>query len=148
MRSIFLRYHGTFLASLIDNSTKPLTISRAKHEDNHLYVLNSNLGLYITYSTKRLSPWVFTFQPKHVEAMRDHFNNYNKSFLILVCGFETTAVLNRAEAEILLPFTAPSNSSISIRTGHDKKLAASGTCGELKSKLSKTRTYARLVDEL
>jgi hypothetical protein len=148
MKSVFLRYHGTFLASLIDNSPKPLEISRELPGDNHLYVINREIGVYVTYSTKRMSPWNHTFQPKHLTSVKEQFDRYDECFLILVCGFETTAVLNKAEVNILLPLANPTNSSISIKTGHDRKLQVSGSAGKLKSKLSKTRTYERLIEVL
>jgi len=148
MKSVFLRYHGTFFASLIDNSPKSVEISREFHDDNHLYVINKQIGVYVTYSTKRISPWVHTFQPKHLIAIKEQFDRYHECFLILVCGFETTAVLNEIEVDMLLPLDNPTNSSISIKTGHDKKLQVSGTAGELKTKLSKTRTYERLIQVL
>lgn len=148
MKSVFLRYHGSFFASLIDNSPIPLQFEREFPDDNHLYVLNNNVGLYVTYSTKRLSPWVLTFQPKHLEAISDQMQRHKFSFLILVCGFETTAVLSSEEVTALIPINSPTTCSITIRTGHDKKLAVSGSSGKLKGKLSKTRTYSRLLEIL
>lgn len=146
MKSVFLRYHGSFFASLIDNSPIPIQIEREFTEDNHLYVINGNIGAYVTYSTKRISPWVLTFQPKHVKSIVDQSNRYKHNFLILVCGFETTAVLSMEEIVQLLPVNTLVASSITIKTGHDKKLAVSGTSGALKGKLSKTRTYSRILE--
>lgn len=148
MKSVFLRYHGSFLASLIDNSPSPVQIEREIPSDNHLYVFNGDVGAYVTYSTKRMSPWVFTFQPKNLESISAQFDRHKECFLILVCGFETTAVLNTDEVSSLLPLNDPTTSSITIKTGHDKKLAVTGTSGELNYKLTKTRTYERLLKAL
>ena len=148
MKSVFLRYHGSFLASLIDNSMKPLEIAREFQSDNHLYVFNGNVGSYVTYNSKRMSPWTFSFEPKHVKSIFDLFDRYEEAFVILVCGFETTAVLHKSEVLQLLPDDSTSNSSITIRTGHDRKLAVSGTSGELKSKIAKTKTYERLLSAI
>jgi hypothetical protein len=68
--------------------------------------------------------------------------------VILVCGFETTAVLHKSEVMMLLPIDSSSNSSITIRTGHDRKLEVSGTAGELKGKIAKTKTYERLLSAI
>jgi hypothetical protein len=148
VKSIFLRYHGSFIASLIDNSPQAIEIARDLPDDNHLYSFDGKVGGYLTYSTKRMSPWTFTFQPKHVKSISEQFKKFEDCYLILVCGFETTAVLNKEEVSVLLPLNNPITSSITIRTGHDKKLAVSGTTGELKGKLSKTRTYERLLNSL
>jgi len=148
MKSIFLRYHGSFLASLVDNSRMPVKIAREIHTDNHLYVFNDKVGAYVTYSSKRMSPWTFAFEPRLVGSIYDLFARHEDAFLILVCGFETTAVLHKSEVQLLLPSESASNSSITIRTGHDRKLAVSGTSGELKGKIAKTKTYERLLSAL
>ena len=145
MKSVFLRYHGSFLAALVDNSSLPIELSREFPTDNHLYVFNKKVGAYVTYNSKRMSPWTFSFEPKHVKSILDLFGRHDDAFVILICGFETTAVLHKSEVITLLPSDSQSNSSITIRTGHDKKLAVSGTSGELKGKISKTRTYERLL---
>ena len=148
MKSIFLRYHGSFLASLIDNSQMPVKIAREIPNDNHLYVFNDKVGAYVTYNSKRMSPWTFAFEPRSVVSIFDLFDRHEDAFLILVCGFETTAVLHKSEARLLLPPNSSSNSSITIRTGHDRKLAVTGTSGELKGKIAKTKTYERLLSAL
>lgn len=148
MKSVFLRYHGSFLASLIDNSTSPVEISREIPQDNHLYVFNKKVGAYVTYSSKRMSPWTFTFEPRHVCSIYELDGRHLDSFVILVCGFETTAVLHMSEVRLLLPQNSLSNSSITIRTGHDRKLAVSGTAGELNTKVAKTKTYERLLSAM
>lgn len=148
MKSVFLRYHGSFLASLIDNSSFSIEVKREFPHDNHLYVFNNNVGAYVTYNSKRMGPWTFSFEPRHVQTILDLFERHEDSFVILVCGFETTAVLHKSEVVNLLPKGSNSNSSITIRTGHDRKLAVSGTSGELKGKVAKTKTYERLLDAL
>lgn len=145
MKSVFLRFHGSFLAALIDNSSKPVEIAREFPGDNHLYVFNKKVGAYLTYNSKRMSPWTFSFEPKHVQVIMDLFERYEDAFIILVCGFETSAVIHKSDVLKLLPIDSTSNSSITIRTGHDRKLAVSGTSGELKAKISKTKTYERLL---
>jgi hypothetical protein len=148
MKSVFLRFHGSFLASLIDNSSEPIHIKREFPNDNHLYVFNGRVGAYVTYNSKRMGPWTFAFEPKHVKIILETFERHDDAFVILVCGFETTAVLHKSEVVLLLPADGTSNSSITIRTGHDKKLAVSGTLGELKTKVAKTRTYERLLNSI
>lgn len=145
MKSVFLRYHGSFLASLIDNSDRPVEIARAVSNDNHIYLFNGKVGAYVTYNSKRMSPWTFSFEPKHLSKIFELFSKHEDAFVILVCGFETTAVLHKSEVEVLLPNVSDSNTSITIRTGHDKKLGVSGSIGELKGKIVKTRTYERLL---
>jgi hypothetical protein len=148
MKSVFLRYHGSFLASLIDNSDKSIEIVREIPSNNHLYVFNNKVGAYVTYNSKRMSPWTFAFEPKHVASILELFSRHDDAFVILVCGFETTAVLHKSEVLLLLPVESSSSSSITIRTGHDRKLAVSGTSGELKGKLAKTKTYERLLSAI
>ena len=95
-----------------------------------------------------MSPWTFSFEPKHVKTIFELSERYEDAFVILICGFETTAVLHKSEVASLLPVDSTSNSSITIRTGHDRKLSVSGTTGELKSKIAKTKTYERLLSAI
>lgn len=148
MKSVFLRYHGSFLASLIDNSETPIEVVREFNHDNHLYVFNKKVGAYVTYNSKRMSPWTFSFEPKHVKSILELFARHKDAFVILVCGFETTAVLHKSEVALLLPSESSANSSITIRTGHDRKLTVSGTAGKLDRKIAKTKTYERLLSAI
>lgn len=52
MKSVFLRYHGSFLASLVDNSSAAVEIIREYPSDNHLYIFNKKVGAYVTYNSR------------------------------------------------------------------------------------------------
>lgn len=146
MKSVFLRHHGAFLAGLVDKTTLPISIRRIEMEENHFYEINSNIGLYVTYSTKRLSPWTVTFSQDHVKAIFDKINIYENFFLVVVCEFNFSAVINKNEISDLLSPTRIQASSITIRTGHDKSLSVSGTEGNLKRKLLKSKAYDQLLE--
>ena len=146
MKSVFLRHHGAFLAGLIDKTTLPISIRRIEIEENHFYELNSSIGLYVTYSTKRLSPWTVTFTQDHVKAIFDKMKIYEDFFLVIVCEFNFSAVINRNEISDLLSPSRIQASSITIRTGHDKRLAISGSEGDLKRKLLKSKAYDQILE--
>lgn len=146
MKSVFLRHHGAFLAGLIDKTTLPISIRRIEIEENHFYELNSSIGLYVTYSTKRLSPWTVTFTQDHVKAIFDKMKIYEDFFLVIVCEFNFSAVINRNEISDLLSPSRIQASSITIRTGHDKSLAISGSEGDLKRKLLKSKAYDQILE--
>jgi hypothetical protein len=146
MKSVFLRHHGAFFAGLIDKTESPVSIRRVNLDDNHLYELNSNIGIYITYSSKRLSPWTVTLPAEQVKLIFEKMDQYPHFYLVIVCEFEFSAVINRDQISDLLSPLRENASSITIRTGHERSLAVSGTEGNLRTKLLKSKAYEQLLE--
>jgi hypothetical protein len=66
------------------------------------YVLEERVGLYVKYSTNRMSPWGFSFHIDHqqeISMLRDEFDHV---FVVLVCGFDGIACLTSHEYQRVL----------------------------------------------
>ena len=71
----FKSYHGSAFADLIDDSSVPIKISRPDQDNNAFYVLDDNIALYVKHSTKRLTPWRFTFHTDHMNDLIEILNS-------------------------------------------------------------------------
>jgi hypothetical protein len=78
-------FHGAVFSRILHGAKTEVRLSAYRDDDNATYVINDKVGLYIKYSTKRLTPWRFSFLKKHQEhiilVMRFHKfserNHYN-----------------------------------------------------------------------
>ena len=89
---IFEFYHGAVLAKLLYKGTE-LKIKAFPSDGNCTFSINNKIGLYIKYSKKRMTPWVFTFKKKHQEEFQILSELHKKTFLALVCGDDGIACL-------------------------------------------------------
>lgn len=60
-------------------------------------MLNDHVGLYVKYSTNRLSPWGFSFADAHQAEVARLAGEHADCFVALVCGQDGIACLNTAE---------------------------------------------------
>ena len=144
----FKSYHGSVFAELIDESIIPIKLFRPDLGNNSYYTLNDKVALYIKHSTKRLTPWRFTFHTNHVQDMQEIFAKYEYVFLVLVCGRDCIAVVERSEIENLIPVNSPSLSWVSVQTSHNTSLTVEGSIGNLKRKLKKSKPFWRVYEIL
>jgi hypothetical protein len=68
MISEFEFFHGVVFARMLHVTQRQLAISIKPYSasDNAAYLINGTIGIYIKYSSKRLSPWRFSFQKRHL----------------------------------------------------------------------------------
>jgi hypothetical protein len=97
MASEFEFFHGAVLARMLHVMQREISISPFSQEDNAAYVIDGDKGIYIKYSTKRLSPWRFSFQRRHHEKIAEMKRNLRDIFVILVCNDDGTVVLTFEE---------------------------------------------------
>ena len=131
----FKSYHGSAFADLIDESTVPITLFRPNLLNNAYYLLDDEIALYVKHSTKRLTPWRFTFHTDHVQELSQILQKHEICFLVLICGRDSIAVIDKDEISRLLPIASPSISWVSVQTSHNTSLTVEGSSGVLKRKL-------------
>ena len=97
------QYHGAALARLIRHHTRVPIAIRAFEEGRSGYVLDQSVGLYIKYSTNRLSPWSFNFTDGHQREVAVLAGECPAGvFIALVCGEDGIACLSISEYHTLL----------------------------------------------
>lgn len=91
-------YHGAVLRKIIGSSDYPLTIAKC---DNHgrlnSYSINGRMAIYIKHSTKRLTPWSFSFTVDHLRELAQLRASFESVWLILVCGSDGVVCLTLNE---------------------------------------------------
>ena len=144
----FKSYHGSAFAELIDESLVPIKLFRPNLLNNSYYVLDENIGFYVKHSTKRMTPWRFTFLTDHVLELEKIMERHEFCFLVLICGRDSIAVIEKAEILKLLPFASPALSWVSVQTSHNTSLTIEGSSGSLKRKLKKSKPFWRVREIL
>jgi hypothetical protein len=144
----FKSYHGSAFADLIDESISPIKLFRPDLKNNAYYILNDHIGLYVKHSTKRLTPWRFTFQTEHINNLQEMFSKHQYNFLVLVCGRDSIAVVEKAEIEKILPINNPEVSWVSVQRSHNTSLTVEGSSGALKRKIKKSKPFWRVYEIL
>ncbi len=95
-------YHGAALARLC-RADGPAGVSISRHEAGRsAYVINGHVGLYIKYSSKRLSPWQFSFSRAHQREIAAMIEECTAVFVVLVCGSDGIACLSEEELHRVL----------------------------------------------
>ena len=144
----FKSYHGSAFADLIDDSLVPIKIFRPIQDNNAYYILDDDIALYVKHSTKRLTPWRFTFHTDNMQDLAKILNSNEFCFVVLICGRDSIAVLEKEEIHRLLPTNNPCLSWISVQTSHNTSLTIEGSEGKLKRKIKKSKPFWRIHEIL
>ena len=144
----FKAYHGAAFAELIDESSVPITLFRPDLSNNAIYILNDSIGLFVKHSTKRISPWRFSFQIDHVKSVAKLTQKHEVVFMVLICGRNSIAVINIEEIKTLLSLGKPEASWVSVKTSHNTMLTVEGSAGSLKRKIRKSQPFSQVKEIL
>lgn len=130
-------YHGVVFTKILHNIQKPVCIRSYKMSDNASYVINDKTGIYIKHSSKRLSPWSFSFHKRHQEKILEIKKNIGEVFLLLVCHKDGIVVLSFNELKRILDDTHEEVEWISVVRGKREMYAIKGSNGELEFKVGR-----------
>lgn len=145
MTGEFELYHGVALCRIAHNEqTKSIRLLNKK--SNSSYLVNDRIGIYVKYSTKRLTPWSFTFSPVHIEELTDLEKKTDKTFLILVCKDNGVACLDLEEAKAVMDFSLDRNQGLSASRRPREKYKITGTFGEMKYKFADNQFPKRIFE--
>jgi|SRR5580700_8174752 hypothetical protein len=129
-------YHGVVFTKLIHCAREPISLKTYSADSKASYILNSAIGLYIKHSTKRLSPWTFSFQKEHQDEIQELKNSLKEVFLILVCGDDGIVTLGFAELKKILDESHSDTEWISASRTPRKEYKVKGSDGTLSYKVS------------
>jgi hypothetical protein len=95
-------FHGLVFARILHGTQRPLSIRPFQSVSNASYVVNDTIGVYIKYSSKRMTPWRFTFKREHQEEIELMKSRFAKVFLLLVCNDDGVVCLDYLELKQIL----------------------------------------------
>ena len=130
-------YHGAVLKRLFSKKNS-LNISVFPNDTNCAYVINNKIGIYIKHSTKKISPWRFTFYKKHQDDLLMMKKLLPNVFLILVCWHDGIASINFDDLKKVLDETHEEIEWISASRLKREKYSIKGSDGKLSFKIGET----------
>lgn len=97
---LFEFYHGAALLKIIkSNKYKKIELLS---NNNSVYLIDDKYGLYIKYSQKRISPWVFTFDKVHIDEISEVYGLLKNVYIVLICHDDGICCLNWQEFNTVL----------------------------------------------
>lgn len=130
----FQFYHGAALARLI-HATQPVSVELYPTKSNSSYIVNGRIGVFIKYSSKRMSPWRFSFHKDHQDEILEMRNKLDDVFLVLVCEDDGIATLSFEELKNVLNEIHEETEWISVSRKPKEKYTIKGSDGKLKFKI-------------
>jgi hypothetical protein len=146
MISEFEFFHGVTFAHILHAAQREVRIKSFNALDNAAYVLDGTKGIYIKYSTKRLSPWRFSFQQRHVEQILSMKEALGSAFLVLVCNDDGIVVLSFDEITEILGGTGDAVEWVSATRSRRKMYSIKGSRGELSLKVGRDDFLRKMFD--
>lgn len=130
----FELFHGLALAKLI-HFNKLISLHLYSSPSNSSYVLNDNIGLFIKYSTKRLSPWRFSFLKEHQDEIKKMKDELSKVFILLVCSQDGVVCISFDELKKILNEEHENIEWISASRKRREQYVIKGTDGKLSFRI-------------
>jgi hypothetical protein len=141
-------YHGVVFTKLIHGIDEVSCIRAYSKISNAAYVLNNDIGLYIKHSTKRMSPWSFSFLKAHQDEILEMAQNLKEVFLILVCGEDGMVTLPFKDLKQILDDEHNDIEWISASRKPRKEYTIKGSDGSLGRKVGKSDFPQKIVDAI
>lgn len=138
-------YHGLVFTQLLHSTEETVHIRQYPSRDNASYVVNEITGIYIKYSTKRLSPWTFTFKKRHQAEVRELKKGTGEVFLLLVCDDDGVVALSFDELKQVLNHHYEDVEWIRVSRGRRKMYSVRGTDGSLSWKVGRSDFPAKIL---
>ena len=138
-------FHGIVFARLLHATSERISIKPFPTSDNASYVINETVGVYIKYSSKRLTPWGFSFQKRHQDEILRMKNELGEVFVLLVCNDDGIVGLNFDEVRNLLDEAHQDAEWIRVARSRGQMYAVSGSDGALGYKASKDDFGQRII---
>lgn len=130
------QYHGIALSRIAHKYGK-LNISTDFNNDNSSYLLNNEIGLYIKFSKKRLTPWQFSFNADHYQDILKLAENTKSGYLALVCGFDGVCCISFDDFFYLINgIERGTIKSISVARFKNQQYQVTGSDNQLKRKIA------------
>ena len=144
MTKDFEFFHGVVFSRIIHGSRCPVTIRPFQSASNSSYILNESIGIYIKYSSKRMTPWRFTFTKDHQDEIGLMKSVCKSVFLVLVCNDDGIVCLSYPELRQILDDQHAPIEWISATRQKRKMYAVKGSDGELDFKVGQSAFPERI----
>jgi penicillin-binding protein-related factor A (putative recombinase) len=131
------RYFGSVFSYIIDRWDGSVAIRKAYDDYAGFYLINERIPIYIKYSTKRTSPWTFTFHREQQHRQEFLAEIQRECLMCFVCGKDGIVALSHKDFRQVLDHNFELQESVTIRRRHNKMYEIKGRDGILSRKMSK-----------
>lgn len=128
-------FHGVVFARILHDGNMPVDVKSYPTPDNASYIVNNSIGIYIKYSSKRMSPWRFSFQKEHQDEILEMKNKLGEVYTIFVCNDDGIVCLGFDELKQVLDNQHDIVEWVSIARGPKEKYEVKGHDGKLRFKI-------------
>jgi hypothetical protein len=139
-------FHGAVFARLLHRRPEACSIRLFRNESNSSYVVGTDIGIFIKYSSKRLTPWRFTFGKAHQAEIEELRKALPRVFVLLVCNDDGVVCLAYDELKQILNEENASVEWISATRHRHEMYSVKGSDGSLEFKIGNKDFPNKLFD--
>lgn len=130
-------YQGVALRQIIGGAKSAVCLSPFRKRGRvSAFVLNGTIGVFVKHSSKRMSPWHFTFHRQHVLDLKKLEAACRGSYMIFVCGFDGLVAIDASCLHELVSFEETEQAWVRIERKPRSMYGLSGNRADLKHKLA------------
>ena len=131
-------YQGVVLRQLAVESDYSISFRPFVREGRiNAFVVNGRVGVYVKHSSKRMTPWRFSFNIDQAADLLDLEHKFPDSFVVFVCGTDGLVALSFGDLHTIVSFQESENAWVSVSRPPRAQYDIAGNRGELKYKVSR-----------
>lgn len=142
------RHHGVVLARLVRGASPYGADILLRGQQRSSYVVGGRVALYVKYSTRRLSPWSFSFTQAHQVEVAALGSTFDCTFVVLVCGDDGIACLSLSEFNSLLDDNFEPTEWLKAARGRRQRYTVTGTDNRQGIKVGDSEFPAKVLASL
>ena len=125
------RYHGIVLRQLVVASKRPLVIQLADNSGRVDCYRVGDVAIQIKHSSKRLSPWQFTFSAEQMSELASLAETHRNAWSLLVCGPDGVLALSLGQLRRAVGQLTEGTASIRVHRARNSMFRVSASSEEL-----------------
>ena len=131
-------FQGAVLRQLIIDADNSLTIRPFVREGRiSAFIINARVGVYVKHSSKRMTPWRFTFNLDQASDLLDLEAKFPDTFVVFVCESDGLVTLDIGRLHEIVSFKESENAWVRIERPPRAQYEVGGNKGDLPNKLSR-----------
>jgi hypothetical protein len=128
---------GAVLRQIVVGASTPVRLTPLSNEGRiNTFIVNENVGVHVKHSTKRMSPWLFTFHVDQLAELIEMQKKHKNSFVALVCGTDGIATLDMATLQSLINFGSSEQAWVRVSRARRSMYGISGNYSDLSHKVA------------
>jgi hypothetical protein len=127
------KYQGIVLRQLLAIQSRPLRIGNADLQGRLDAFCVEDAAFQIKFSSKRLSPWRFTYLRENIDELTGLSRSFNPVWLFLVCGSDGVVGLSMQEFLSIIEIGDGGAAWLRVNRSRNSMYRVGGALGDLPS---------------